>query len=130
MKPLSHVLAAMMLAACSTQPHTTPSGTNDSPVRPPATAPASDGAVAASPGSSADPVDADFARVAKTYKMVEREGHQLYCRYEAPLGTRLPVEQCFTETQLKEMVRKTRDTRDRMRLPKAGPCGSVVTGCE
>ena len=73
--------------------------------------------------------DAEFERAAKRYRKSIREGETFYCRREKPLGSRLPMEYCLTEAQLRAEVRKVENSRDQMSLPKAGPCGSPLLTC-
>jgi hypothetical protein len=73
--------------------------------------------------------DREFKRLAATYKRVKREGKELYCRREKPLGSRLPVESCLTEVQLRANIRTAQDARDKLRLPGGAPCGSSFLKC-
>jgi len=86
---------------------------------------------AASSAESGDGVDtnAEFERAAKRYRKSIREGETFYCRREKPLGSRLPMEYCLTEAQLRAEIRKAENSRDQMSLPKAGPCGSPLLTC-
>jgi len=73
--------------------------------------------------------DPEFIRIAKTYEKEQRDGQTFYCRREAPLGSRLPVRQCFTEDQLLARIRHEQELRRRLGGPRASPCGSKITGC-
>ena len=73
--------------------------------------------------------DAEFERAAKRYRKSIREGETFYCRREKPLGSRLPMEYCLTETQLRAEIRKAENSRDQLSLPKSGPCGSPLLTC-
>lgn len=73
--------------------------------------------------------DAEFARVAKTYRQMEKDGQKFYCRNEKKLGTRLPSPVCLTEAQLWERINKAEDIRDEMRAPKQGACGTSNAVC-
>lgn len=121
-------LAGMLslLCACASGPRTDEAA----PESQPQTAAALQTAAASSPesGDGVD-TDAEFERAAKRYRKSIREGETFYCRREKPLGSRLPMEYCLTETQLRAEIRKAESTRDQMSLPKAGPCGSTLLTC-
>ena len=94
------------------------------------TAASAPGAAAKTPAQS-DPeesLEEQVAKAAAAYKKVEKEGQTLYCRKEAMLGSRLPVEHCLTEGELTEQVRSAVALRDRMRVPRGSPCDQLM-GC-
>ena len=75
---------------------------------PPAPAPAA--SAVAAPAAAA-PVAARVAeefRPPSGYKKKTRDGMQVYCRNEAPVGTRLPTEYCFTQADLERIEKNKR----------------------
>lgn len=150
MRWLTSFAAVIVLAACASQAPVAPEGstdaTNGQPAdgNPPAaksgqadgdssagTAAAGQSETAASDaeGSSLLTTDPEFLRIAKTYDKEQRDGQTFYCRREAPLGSRLPVRQCFTEEQLIARIKHEQELKRRLGGPRASPCGSKITGC-
>jgi hypothetical protein len=66
--------------------------------------------------------DAEFAKAAKNYQTVKRNGQTFYCRRESPMGSRLPSTVCLSEVQLVEEIRNTREVTNRLRNRRTGPC--------
>lgn len=95
--------AACLMAACASQPETAsePTAVNSSGVV----------------------TEEEFAREAKSYKKVEKDGKTLYCRTEPTLGSRLPQSVCLTHAQLTESIVRTREVTDRLRRKGGGQCG-------
>jgi hypothetical protein len=95
---------------------------------PQAPAPAASAVAApAAAASLAAPVAEEF-RPPSGYKKKTRDGRQVYCRSETPVGTRFPTEYCFTQTDLERIEKNKRSiqmdhsTRTKMCSSGAG-CG-------
>jgi hypothetical protein len=80
---------------------------------PPASDAKSPPAVAES-AKSAAPEDQEFERYVKNFKIREKGGEKLYCREEAPLGTRMKRTVCLNEGQVRQEVAAKQDNRDEM----------------
>jgi hypothetical protein len=95
-------------------------GADDPPpapdAKPVAAAPAAP-APAATPVPATDktPLDQEFEEYAKKFKIREKDGQKVYCRNEAPLGTRMTRVVCQSEEQLREQVISMQEDRDVMR---------------
>ena len=63
------------------------------------------------------------------FKTKVRKGETVYCRSRAPLGTRIKSEECFSETEIKEVERamatSSEDIQQRGRMCNKG---SMCTG--
>lgn len=118
MRRILLLAAAATLAACSSQPTTSP--TAPAPVTAP-TAPAvatpaaaSSEATTAAPAAATSDTNADTGTAAEKlrkipsgYRMEKRNGKELYCRNVTTLGSRFPQKTCFTREQLEEIQRRT-----------------------
>ena len=73
-------------------------------------------AVASSSDEAADPRHENVVRQARLqgYKPRQRDGHTIYCRSEAMVGSRLPETICRDEAQLNNELRNTEDTQQEM----------------
>lgn len=88
----------------------------------------------AKPAHDAKPADdaedlkrAEFERISKQYRKMEKDGETFYCRNEKRLGTRLGAPVCLTVAQLWERIRKAEEVRTEMRSAKPGPCQPPMT---
>jgi hypothetical protein len=117
-------LSIALLAACASQPATT---TPAAPAAAPAPAPAAaaEPATKASEAETASAMEKKFQETARSYKTVQRDGKTLYCKREKVIGSTIPTMQCYTETQLRNQIEATEETKKRMRRG-GGPC--VQTG--
>ena len=115
-----------LLCACASGPRPDEAAAKGQPQPPAALQTAA--ASSSESGAGVD-TDAEFERAAKRYKKSIREGQTFYCRNEKPLGSRLPVEYCLSEAQLRAEIRKAENSRDQLSLPKSGPCGSQLLTC-
>lgn len=69
-------------------------------------------ACAAKPAVVADTAGADtqsaadrrFSEEARSYKHVERNGNDYYCRSERPSGSNLRMQVCWTEAELRQRI--------------------------
>src|SRR5437868_4542771 len=61
------------------------------------------------------PAGTDFEQYAKGYRVRKKDGQKLYCRNEAPLGSRLQQTVCLTEEQLREQFIAAEEVRNNMR---------------
>ena len=113
------VVGAALLGACASQSASTPS----SPAPTSAAAPA---VTAKNEPVSPDAIEKRFQEVARSYKMVEKDGKTLYCKREKVLGSTIPTMQCLTESQLRLQVEQMEDVRERMR--SNGRC-TLGSGC-
>jgi hypothetical protein len=71
------------------------------------------------PAAPAGPVEpelspVEYRRVTQGYKKLRKNGGYLYCRDEAPLGSRLPRKYCLTLAQLIELDRNREENRRRL----------------
>jgi hypothetical protein len=78
---------------------------------------------------SKNPLDLAFAKAAKRYKPMQRDGQNFYCRKETPLGSRLPRTVCLTKDELTDHVIASQQARDGLIKPTAGDCGLSKHGC-
>ena len=111
-----------LLAACASQPASTPG----SPAPAPATSPSAPAAAAKNEAEAADLIEKRFQEAARSYKLVEKDGKTLYCKREKVLGSTIPTMQCLTESQLRLQVEQMEDLRQRMR--SNGRC-TLGPGC-
>lgn len=81
---------------------------------PPPAADAKSTSAAAEPAKSAAPDDLEFERYVKNFKIREKDGEKLYCRAEAPLGTRMKRTVCLNEGQVRQEVTAKQEARDEM----------------
>lgn len=95
------------------------------------------GSAAASDGVAPAKAAADDARArmikffrAKGYKEKFRKGEIVYCRKEAPLGSRFEQSVCLTEEQMAEKLKAEEALRDEMRSKERMKCvgGECVGG--
>lgn len=56
----------------------------------------------------------DYRRVTQGYRRFRKSDGDIYCRDEAPLGSRLPRKYCLTLAQLIEMDRNREENRRRL----------------
>jgi hypothetical protein len=105
-----------LLGACASQPKS-----DTAPV--PAPVQAAPAASANTSNTSGIVTEEEFAREAKSYKLVEKDGKSLYCRTEQVLGSRLPSTVCLTHAQLTDSISRTRELTDKMRQKGGGHCG-------
>jgi hypothetical protein len=113
-------LSITLLAACASQPATTP--TAQAPAPAPA---ASQPAAKANEADAASAMEKKFQETARSYKTVQKDGKTLYCKREKVIGSTIPTMQCLTETQLRNQIEATEELKKRMRRG-GGPC--VQTG--
>src|SRR5687768_9397049 len=113
-------LTVALLSACASQPAAAP----PAPASAPAAA-ASEPATKASEAETASAMEKKFQETARSYKTVQRDGKTLYCKREKVIGSTIPTMQCYTETQLRNQIEATEETKKRMRRG-GGPC--VQTG--
>jgi len=73
----------------------------------PAPAASAVAAPAAAAPLAAAPVAEEF-KPPSGYKKKTRDGRQVYCRNETPVGTRFPTEYCFTQTDLERIEKNKR----------------------
>jgi hypothetical protein len=126
---LSLTLCVALLTACASQPASQPAA---APAKAPASAAASAPASASAPAAATEADTATskerkFQETARSYKTVERDGKTMYCKREKVLGSTIPTTQCYTETQLRNQVEATEDTKRRMR--RGGGACQQTGGC-
>jgi hypothetical protein len=92
---------------------------------PPPAAEAKSLPVAAEPAKSAAPDDLEFERYVKNFKIREKDGEKLYCRAEAPLGTRMKRTVCLNEGQVRQEVTAKQEARDEMVKKGTSRCTDV-----
>lgn len=110
-----------LMAACASTPPEGPAAApaaSSAPAAAPAAAPAP--AAAATPEAAAETeaatlAEKKFQELAKSYKMVQKDGKTMYCKREKVIGTTIPTMQCYSESQLRMEVQRMDDMRDRMR---------------
>jgi hypothetical protein len=116
-------LCVALLTACASQPASQPAAT---PAKAPAPTAASAPA-AATEADTASSMERKFQETARSYKTVQRDGKTMYCKREKVLGSTIPTTQCYTETQLRNQVEATEDTKRRMR--RGGGACQQTGGC-
>lgn len=79
-------------------------------------APAPVSAAAAAPAAAADEAPKPF-KPPPGYKAKVVKGETMYCRQEAPIGSRFKETICFSEAQLKEQMLREEENRIRMGQP-------------
>ena len=108
--PLLILLGSLPAIAAGTGPEApdapAPAAAAAAPVAGPAAATSAVAAPAAA-ASVAAPVAEEFKPPAG-YKKKTRDGMQVFCRNEAPVGTRLPTEYCFTQADLERIEKNKR----------------------
>ena len=99
------------------------------PAAPSAPVPAA--SAVAAPAAAA-PVAARVAeefRPPSGYKKKTRDGRQVYCRNETPVGTRFPTEYCFTQEDLERIEKNKRSMQlDHATRTKMCTTGSACSG--
>ena len=96
-------------APAAPAPAAAPAAAEAEPVAAPAS-PAPAASAVAAPAAAA-PVAAPAAEEFKPpsgYKKKTRDGQQVYCRNETPIGTRFPTEYCFTQADLERIDKNKR----------------------
>jgi hypothetical protein len=81
------------------------------------------------PGGTHDSKHDEFVAYARSqgYKRVRTNGKELWCRDEAPIGSRLAKEVCISEAALSESQRQGAETRDIIRQGGSQACPPL--GC-
>ena len=124
--PLLILLGSLPAIAAETGPEAPDAPAAAAPVAGPAAATSAVAAPAAAAPVAA-PVAEEF-RPPSGYKKKTRDGRQVYCRNETPVGTRFPTEYCFTQEDLERIEKNKRSiqmdhsTRTKMCSTGAG-CG-------
>ena len=67
-------------------------------------------------------LDEAFQEYVKNYKVREKNGQKLYCRSEAPLGSRMQRTACLSEARIRSEVLAKQETRDAMIKIGKSPC--------
>ena len=125
------VLATLlMVAGCASQPQ------SEQPPRPaaaptPVSAPSAAAPAVAAVAAEQAPASNSSAQGFKPpdgYRIRMKGDTKLYCKKDTILGSRFPEEFCFTEDQLRDVVRRAQDARqDKIRgtavCTGGGPCG-------
>ena len=136
--PLLILLGSLPAIAAETGPEVpdapAPAAVLAAPVAEPVAAPpapaAATSAVAAPSAAAAvaAPVAEEF-KPPSGYKKKTRDGMQVYCRNEAPVGTRLPTEYCFTQADLERIEKNKRSMQlDHSTRTKMCTTGSACSG--
>jgi len=114
---------AMLGACASSEPaaSATPAKTAATPA--PASAPTA--AAATTEADTAAGLEKKFQEAAKGYKIVQKDGKNMYCKRERVIGSTIPTLQCMSEAQLRNQVENTEELRKNMRR---APGGCVQTG--
>ena len=111
----------VLLGACASDP--APKATP----APAATAPAAAAATAATAEEvTAAGLEKRFQEVARSYKVVQKDGKTMYCKREKLISSTIPTLQCMTEAQLRAQVENMEELRQRMRNR---PGGCTANGC-
>jgi hypothetical protein len=84
---------------------------------------------AADTATIAKAADDDALHLPPGFKPKKRGKYMLYCRKETVMGTRFPVEKCYDEAGIRELIRaqiENQEQLDQMRriCSTAGACGS------
>ncbi len=106
------LLLAAVLAGCAAAPQTQ--------VPPPAATSSPAPAAKAAPGAKTAPpagISAElYSRALENgYRAREHKGATLFCKTEAPIGSRIQKDTCVSVDQLEESIRQAELVRDRMR---------------
>ena len=136
--PLLILLVGLPAIATETGPESpdapAPAAAPAAPVAEPAAAtpaPALAASAVAAPAAAAAvaaPVAEEFKPPAG-YKKKTRDGRQVYCRNEAPVGTRLPTEYCFTQADLERIEKNKRSMQQDVSMrTKMCSTGSACSG--
>jgi hypothetical protein len=88
---------------------------------------ASSGEAPAAPAERRVDPRVELARASAGFRKTTRAGNEVYCRRDAPLGSRVAQEYCLTEEQLLRQYRRAQDVRDDMRKPQVCQ-GACTTG--
>lgn len=110
MRLLISACILLLVNGCSSQPPETSAVTSAIPV----------GANAQS--ESGESGDRALARAAQGYKIVKKNGQELYCRNETPVGSHMSKTVCLTQGQLKATILAEQETRDTLRAPRTNNC--------
>ncbi len=115
------LLLAATLAGCAATPQT--------PTATPAPAPvAAAKAASAAPGTRPPPpggISADLysKSLQYGYRARQRSGTTIFCKNDAPIGSRLEKETCVSVDSLEEAIRQAEMVRDQMR--RGNSCGKA-----
>ena len=115
------LLLAMLLclAACSSQPQASPPQPVKAAEAPAAPAKSRLTSVATTPGG---------VKIPSGYKLVVREGQQLYCRKETIVGSRFPETICLDEAGLKDLENRGQSARDDLNQSESKCVGTNCGG--
>jgi hypothetical protein len=120
--PVNPPAAAAPEAAASPTPATSPT-----PAASPTPAPAAQlTPEAKAEADAASHLEKKFQEAARSYRMVQKNGENMYCKKEKPIGSTIPRMQCITEAQLRLQVEQMDQLRDKLR--NSGRC-TAGTGC-
>jgi hypothetical protein len=110
MRQLICVGILLIVNGCSSQPAVAPAANSAIPIAE---------NTPSEPGSSLEPA---LARAAKGYRVVHKNGRELYCRDETPVGSHMSKSVCLTQDQLRSTVMAEQEAREAMRAPRTNTC--------
>ena len=116
-----HLLMASMLATLTACATSTPQPPRMASAVPPVAPAAATGATATQ--ANYDPRIADSDRKAKEmgFHIVMRGGARYYCRTVAPMGTRIPKNECLQADDLQQQIRRMEE--DKVNIRQFQYCG-------
>jgi hypothetical protein len=109
MSRLATALVAATICFATAVRADAPPAAASSPPAQAATATATPNAPAARPAAAGGLTDVEIKRAFAKFKKQERDGSTVYCRREAPLGSRLGKTVCYSEEQVLVNARAERD---------------------
>jgi Skp family chaperone for outer membrane proteins len=117
-----------LIVGCASEPgaQKAPAAPAASPVAATAAAPVSPAAEARTEADAASQLERKFQEAAKGYKVVQKDGKNMYCKKEKVIGSTIPTLQCISEAQLRLQVEQMDDLRQRMR---SGAHCTLGPGC-
>jgi hypothetical protein len=122
------MLVAVTLAGCAGTPHVDPPA-GAAASTPPSAQAAASVSQRAVPEAVNVATDAAVltAKARPGYRLRNRNGTPVWCRKETPTGSRMPVETCYTATQLEQIEAEAEDVKDTLGKQRA-ICGADCAG--
>jgi hypothetical protein len=120
---LGFAAGTALLGACASSEPAPSAATAKSATAP---APAPTASAATTESDTAAGLEKKFQEAAKGYKIVQRDGKNMYCKKEKVIGSTIPTLQCMSEAQLRLQVEQMDELRQRMR---SGARCTLGPGC-
>jgi hypothetical protein len=120
---LGFAAGTALLGACASSEPAPSASTAKSATAP---VPAPTASAATTESDTAAGLEKKFQEAAKGYKIVQRDGKNMYCKKEKVIGSTIPTLQCMSEAQLRLQVEQMDELRQRMR---SGARCTLGPGC-